>query len=66
MTGLAVNTGELRQRIGAQMSRTQALKLRRLADEAYQLKQYANGLSAEEAERRIDALRAEIALADSF
>ena len=45
---------------------TQALRLRSLAEEAYQPDQYARDLTSEEAERRIDALRAEIALADSF
>ncbi|WP_244442307.1 MULTISPECIES: DUF3072 domain-containing protein [Bradyrhizobium] len=48
------------------MSRAQALRLRSLAEEAYQPNQYARDLTSEEAERRIDALRAEIALADSF
>jgi hypothetical protein len=40
--------------------------LKGLAEEAYQPKQYARDLSFEEAERRIHALEAEIALADSF
>jgi hypothetical protein len=51
---------------GARMTRAQALKLKALAEEAYQPKQYAANLTSEEAARRIDALRAEIALADSF
>ena len=51
---------------GARMTRAQALKLKALAEEAYQPEQYAANLPSEEAERRIDALRAEIALADSF
>jgi len=54
------------ERIGEQMTRAQALKLKALAEEAYQPKQYAANLTSEEAARRIDALRAEIALADSF
>lgn len=45
------------------MTRTQALRLNSLAEEAYQ---YATDLSFDEAARRIDALKAEIALADSF
>jgi hypothetical protein len=44
----------------------QALKLKALAEETYQPEQYADNLTSEEATRRIDALRAEIALADSF
>ena len=48
------------------MTRAQALKLKDLAEEAYQPKQYAANLSFDEAACRIDALKAEIALADSF
>ncbi|QPF88165.1 DUF3072 domain-containing protein [Bradyrhizobium genosp. L] len=48
------------------MTRAQALRLRGLAEEAYQPSQYARDLTYEEAERRIGALKAEIALADSF
>ncbi|MBR0934715.1 DUF3072 domain-containing protein [Bradyrhizobium jicamae] len=48
------------------MTRGQAARLRSLAEEAYQPKQYARDLTFEEAERRISALKAEIALADSF
>jgi hypothetical protein len=48
------------------MSRAQALKLKALAEEAYQPEQYAANLTSEEAACRIDALRAEIAFADSF
>jgi hypothetical protein len=62
----AVKYGGLRERVGAQMTRAQALKLKSLAEEAYQPKQYARDLTFEEAERRINALEAEIALADSF
>ena len=48
------------------MTRAQALRLKTLADEAYQPGQHATNLTFEEATRRIDALNAEIALADSF
>jgi hypothetical protein len=48
------------------MTRAQAALLKRLADEAYQPKQYEPRLSKDEAARRIDALRKEIELADSF
>jgi hypothetical protein len=48
------------------MSRAQASRLRSLAQEAYQPQHYAVNLSFDEAARRINALKAEIALADSF
>jgi Protein of unknown function (DUF3072) len=48
------------------MTRAQALRLKELAEEAYQPEQYAPNLSSDEAARRIDALKAEIAQADSF
>jgi len=48
------------------MTKSQAALLRRLAEEAYQPKQYQAGLSKEEAARRIEALQREIELADSF
>ena len=66
MSMAAVKFGGVVERIGAQMTRTQAVRLRSLAEEAYQPNQYARDLTFEEAERRISALRAEIALADSF
>jgi len=53
-------------RVGDQMTRSQVLRLKTLADEAYQPGQYATNLTFDEAARRIDALKAEIALADSF
>jgi cell fate (sporulation/competence/biofilm development) regulator YmcA (YheA/YmcA/DUF963 family) len=52
--------------ITAQMTRAQALRLKNLSREACQPTQYAKELSFEEAARRIQALEAEIALADSF
>ena len=66
MATAAVKYGGLREQVEAQMSRAQALRLRSLAEEAYQPKLYARGLTSEEAERRINVLKAEIALADSF
>jgi hypothetical protein len=48
------------------MTRAQAALLKRLADEAYQPQQYEPSLSKEEAARRIEALKREIKLADSF
>ena len=49
-----------------QMTRAQGLRLKRLAEEAYQPGQYVRGLSFDEAARRIQALEAEIELANSF
>ena len=56
----------LPDRLDAPMTRGQAEMLRSLSIEAYQPKQFAEDLSAAEAARRIEALRREIALADSF
>jgi Protein of unknown function (DUF3072) len=58
--------GGVKERLAGQMTRAQALRLKCLADEAYQPSRYASGLSFEEAERRIDALKAEIELANSY
>ncbi|GKQ51000.1 DUF3072 domain-containing protein [Bradyrhizobium sp. Ce-3] len=66
MSMAAVKFGGVAERLGGLMTRGQALRLRSLAEEAYQPNQYARDLTSDEAERRIDALRAEIALADSF
>jgi len=66
MQAAALKYGGVHERVGAQMTRAQGLKLKNLAEEAYQPAQYARDLTFEEAERRINALRAEIALADSF
>ena len=63
MTSVAMN---LPDQITRPMTRTQAATLRSLSIEAYQPKQFAADLSCDEAEARILALRAEIALADSF
>ena len=52
--------------LGEQMTRAQGLRLRRLSEEAYQPAQYARDLSSGEAARRIQALEAEIELANSF
>jgi hypothetical protein len=66
MRATAAKYGGVEERLAAQMSRAQAMRLKRLSEEAYQPRQYARGLTAQEAERRIEALEAEIALADSF
>jgi hypothetical protein len=66
MKATAVKYGSVSERLAGAMSRAQALRLKSLAGEAYQPEQYTAGLSSDEAARRIDALKAEIALADSF
>jgi hypothetical protein len=48
------------------MSRGQANALRSLSVEAYQPKLFEKDLTAKEAAKRIEALRREIALAESF
>ena len=58
--------GGVQHRVAAQMTRAQALRLKSLSEEAYQPRQFARDLTTEEAEQRIRALEAEIALADSF
>jgi hypothetical protein len=56
----------LPDRMSGPMTRGQALTLKSLAIEAYQPKQFETDLTRAEAARRIDALKREIALADSF
>ena len=56
----------LPDRLDGPMTKSQAEMLRSLSIEAYQPKQFEEDLSASEAARRIDALRREIALANSF
>ena len=53
-------------RLSRPMSRGQAATLRTLSVEAYQPKLFKKNLTVEEADRRIEALREEIALANSF
>jgi hypothetical protein len=48
------------------MTKAQAATLKRLAEEVDQPNQYQPNLSKEEAARRIDALKREIELADSY
>ncbi len=57
---------QTRLRIADQMTRAQALRLKRLSEEAYQPGQFEPSLSRSEALRRIEALEQEIALAESF
>jgi hypothetical protein len=52
--------------IDAPMTPRQSAMLRALSAEAYQPKLFEKKLTAQEADRRIAALRAEIELADSF
>lgn len=62
----AVSYAEMPDRVAQPMTRGQALTLKSLAIEAYQPRQFAPDLSRTEAARRIEALKQEIALADSF
>ena len=57
---------EMPDRLAQPMTSRQALTLKSLALEAYQPRQFAPDLSRAEAARRIEALKQEIALADSF
>ncbi len=57
---------DLPDRLTGPMSRGQATVLKSLAIEAYQPKQFERDLTREEAARRIEALKQEIALANSF
>ena len=56
----------VKDRLTEQMTRAQALRLRKLSHEAYKPRQFEQGLSQAEALRRIEALEKEIELADSF
>ena len=62
----AITYAEMPDRVAQPMTRGQALALKSLAIEAYQPRQFAPDLSRAEAARRIEALKQEIALADSF
>ena len=66
MKPAATKYGEVEEQLGRQTARLQALRLRTLAEEVYQPNQYATNLSFEEAGRRIDVLKAEVELADSY
>jgi hypothetical protein len=63
MKAMASKYGSVAEQLAAPMTRA---RLKGLSKEAYQPEHYAIGLSFDEAARRIDALKAEIALADSF
>ena len=66
MKAMTIKYSDVPDRLASAMTRAQALRLKNLAEEAYQPERYATDLSFEEAARRIDALKAEITLADSF
>jgi hypothetical protein len=61
MKAMATKYGGVASRLAGPMTRAQALRLKGLADEAHQPEQYATDLSFDEAARRIDVLKAEIA-----
>lgn len=60
------DTDTLLDRLSGPMTHGQSLTLKSLAIEAYQPRQFEKELTRAEAARRIQALRDEIALADSF
>ncbi len=66
MKAMVTKYGGVAGRLARSMTRAQALRLKGLAEETCQPEHYAADLSFDEAARRIEALRAEIALADSF
>jgi DUF3072 family protein len=66
MKAMVTKYGGVASRLSGLMTRAQALRLKSLAEEACQPGQFAPDLSFDEAGRRIDALKAEIALADLF
>ena len=66
MKAMTTKYSDVPDRLASGTTRAQALRLKNLAEEAYQPERYVTNLSFEEAARRIDALKAEIALADSF
>jgi Protein of unknown function (DUF3072) len=63
---LVTNYRGAQEELAAQMTRAQALRLRTLSEEAYQPKLFEANLTRVEAEGRIEALKAEIELANSF
>jgi len=66
MRAMVAKYGGVAGRLPGSMTRAQALRLKDLAEEACQPEQYVRDLSFDEAARRINALKAEIALADTF
>jgi hypothetical protein len=66
MKAMVTKYGGVADRLTRTMTRAQALRLEELAEEAYQPEQFVPDLSSDEAARRIDTLKAEIALAESF
>ncbi len=66
MKTMVMKYGVVAGRLPRPMTRAQALRLKGLAEEACQAEQFAADLSFDDAARRIDALKAGIALADSL
>jgi hypothetical protein len=66
MRNALAHYGGVQDRIASQMTRAQAMRLRTLSEEAYQPELFEKDLTRAEADRRIEALKAEIELADSF
>jgi hypothetical protein len=66
MRNAAARYGGVQEHFAAHMTRAQALRLRTLSEEAHQPKLFEEDLTRAEAEARIEALNAEIELANSF
>jgi Protein of unknown function (DUF3072) len=66
MRQAAVRYGGVEEHFAARMTRAQAMRLRTLSDEAYQPRLFEEDLTRAEADRRIEVLKAEIELANSF
>jgi hypothetical protein len=66
MQNALAHYGSVPDRIASRMTRAQAMRLRTLSEEAYQPELFEEDLTRAEADRRIEALKAEIELADSF
>jgi hypothetical protein len=66
MRNAAARYGGVQERLAVQMTSAQAMRLRTLSEEAYQPKLFEENLTPAEADRRIEILKAEIELANSF
>jgi Protein of unknown function (DUF3072) len=66
MRNAAARYGGVQERLAVQMTNAQAMRLRTLSEEAYQPKLFEENLTSAEADRRIEILKAEIELANSF
>jgi len=66
MKNATARRGGVGENEAARMTPAQAMRLKTLSEEAYQPKLFEENLTPAEADRRIEALNAEIELANSF